>query len=108
MITDVRSATHFAGSVRRTPWRLLVPTAVALGCAVPAALHGDDGVPCGGDFPTFVEGLKEEAVGRGIDRSIAEGFLADVTLDPDVIRRDRSQGIFRKSFIEFSKLGMAE
>ena len=108
MTTDVRSATRFPRSVRKMPWSILAPAAVALGCTVPAALHGDDSVPCGGDFPTFVEGLKEEGLGRGIDRSTVDRFLADVVLDPDVIRRDRSQGIFRKSFIEFSKLVMAE
>ena len=85
MTTDARSATRFPGSVRKTTWRILVPAAIAVGCSVPAALHGDDSVPCGGDFPAFVEGLKEEALGRGIDRSTVDGFLANVALDPDVI-----------------------
>lgn len=108
MTTDASSANRIPIGTQRSPWRLLAPAAIALGLVMPTALRGDNSVPCGGDFPTFVEGLKEEALVRGIDRSTADGFLADVTLDPDVIRRDRSQGIFRKSFIEFSKLVMAE
>lgn len=63
-------------------------------------------VPCGGTFEEFIEAVKQEALDRGTDQETIDGFLASVEHDPDVIRRDRSQGIFKKSFVEFSKLVM--
>lgn len=63
-------------------------------------------VPCGGTFEEFIGAVKQEALDRGTDQETIDGFLASVEHDPDVIRRDRSQGIFKKSFIEFSKLVM--
>ena len=65
-------------------------------------------VPCGGDFGTFVEELKREALAKGHSRQTLDAFFADVRQDPDVIRRDSNQGIFKKTFIEFSKLVMSE
>lgn len=62
--------------------------------------------PCGGDFEGFVDGLKSEAATVGFSKGEIDSFFAAVRYDEDVIRRDRSQGIFQKSFIEFSKLVM--
>ena len=92
-------------SVFRT---LLVPPVISLGLAIPIQASGEDNIPCGGSFPAFVEGLKEEALASGFEQPTVDTFFAGVDHDPDVIRRDRAQGIFRKSFIEFSKLVMAE
>ncbi len=75
---------------------------------MPIPASGEDNVPCGGSFAAFVEGLKEEALARGFEQPTVDTFFAGVDHDPDVIRRDRAQGIFRKSFMEFSKLVMAE
>lgn len=94
----------FASDVRR----LASPAAIILGLALPLQVSGDENVPCGGPFPAFVDGLKAEALAGGFDRPAVEEFFAGVVHDPDTIRRDRAQGIFRKSFIEFSKLVMAE
>ncbi|MCY4139814.1 MAG: lytic transglycosylase domain-containing protein, partial [Rhodobacteraceae bacterium] len=94
----------FASDVRR----LASPAAIILGLALPLQVSGDENVPCGGPFPAFVDGLKAEALAGGFDQPAVEEFFAGVVHDPDTIRRDRAQGIFRKSFIEFSKLVMAE
>ncbi len=63
-------------------------------------------LPCGGSFDAFVDSVRQESVARGYSPSTVDAFLANVEPDPDVIRRDRSQGIFKKSFIEFSQLVM--
>lgn len=63
-------------------------------------------VPCGGTFEEFVTSAKQEALNRGTSQDTIDAFFATVEHDPDVIRRDRSQGIFKKSFMEFSKLVM--
>ena len=65
-------------------------------------------VPCGGTFEEFVVSVKQEALNRGTSQAIIDEFFSTVEHDPDVIKRDRSQGIFKKSFMEFSKLVMTE
>jgi len=57
---------------------------------------------CGGDFKTFVNGLKKEAVSLGHSRSDVNKFFKSVTLDPATLRRDRAQGIFKSTFTEFA------
>ena len=83
--------------------RIILAGAAALQFSAAAAE-----VPCGGDFGIFVEELKREALAKGHSRQTLDAFFADVRHDPDVIRRDNSQGIFKKTFIEFSKLVMSE
>ncbi len=70
-----------------------------LALAAPAAAS----VPCGGDFGGFVADLKTEAQRRGHDRATVDRFFADVRRDPATIRADRAQGIFKMSFIDFSR-----
>ena len=65
-------------------------------------------VPCGGTFEGFLASFRQEAMARGWSQATIDEFLVTAELDPDVIRRDRSQGIFKKSFMEFSKLVMTE
>ena len=65
-------------------------------------------VPCGGDFDAFVDEVKREALASGHSHQTLDAFFADVRHDPEVIRRDNRQGIFKKTFIEFSKLVMSE
>ena len=61
---------------------------------VPAAATA----PCGGDFGTWLEGLKEEAAAQGVSQSTIQSALSGVTYDPNVIARDHAQGVFRQSF----------
>ncbi|MCC5975668.1 MAG: lytic murein transglycosylase, partial [Rubellimicrobium sp.] len=58
---------------------------------------------CGGDFGQFVAGLKTEAVARGIPPATVDSFLTTVRQDPAVIRADRSQGVFQRDFVDFSR-----
>ncbi len=57
---------------------------------------------CGGNFSTFVDGLKQEALQKGFDRQSVNRFFSGVAHDPSVIRRDRAQGIFKSAFSEFA------
>jgi lytic murein transglycosylase len=58
-------------------------------------------MPCGGSFETWLDGFKREAAAAGISqRGLAA--LAGVTYDPNVIARDRHQGVFHQSFEQFS------
>ncbi len=57
---------------------------------------------CGGDLATFLEGVKAEAVATGSPPEIADKALAGAQIDQKVLSRDRSQGVFRQTFLEFS------
>lgn len=58
---------------------------------------------CGGSFGGFVQGLSSEAARRGFDAGLTNEFFAGVRQDQKVLRADRSQGVFKKNFIEFSR-----
>ncbi|MGJ5619986.1 lytic murein transglycosylase [Sulfitobacter sp. MF3-043] len=69
--------------------------------AAPLTAFAD--TPCGGPFTTFIEGLKTEAAASGIAPATANAFLANVGLDPSVLRADQKQGVFQIPFVEFSR-----
>lgn len=77
---------------------LLVFAAFVSGVAVSRAQ-----ADCGGAFGAFVEALRAEAVARGAAPADADAFFSGVRQDDKVLRADRSQGIFRKTFIDFSR-----
>ncbi|HXV29907.1 MAG TPA: lytic murein transglycosylase, partial [Sinorhizobium sp.] len=58
---------------------------------------------CGGDLATFLEGVKAEAVTKGIPAEVADRALAGAAIDQKVLSRDRAQGVFKQTFTEFSK-----
>ncbi len=58
---------------------------------------------CGGAFGSFVNGLASEAVNRGHAPATVQRFFQGVAQDPKVIRADRSQGVFQKNFLDFSR-----
>ena len=59
--------------------------------------------PCGGDLSTFLEGVKAEAIAKGIPADAVASALASAQIDKKVLSRDRGQGVFRQTFLEFSK-----
>jgi lytic murein transglycosylase len=76
---------------------LLLVTAVSASGLTAAAK-----AECGhGKFTTWLEGVREEAASLGIsDRALA--VLDEVRFDPGIIKRDRSQGVFSQTFLEFA------
>ena len=56
---------------------------------------------CGGDFADFLGGLSSEAGARGYDRQGFDAFLQGVRQDKKVLKLDRAQGVFKKSFLDF-------
>jgi lytic murein transglycosylase len=59
--------------------------------------------PCGGDFNVFLRAMSAEAAAQGLPQSAIDAFMAGARQDAAVIKADRSQGIFRKTFLEFSQ-----
>ena len=56
---------------------------------------------CGGDFEQWRQGVSDEATAADIGAA-GHAALAAATLDGKVLARDRSQGVFSQTFIEFS------
>ncbi|MFQ5622164.1 MAG: lytic murein transglycosylase [Paracoccaceae bacterium] len=59
-------------------------------------------VPCGGSWRSFLQGVRSEAQARGLPAYSVEAILAGVNQSRKVLARDRAQGVFRQSFLEFS------
>ncbi|MEM1301885.1 MAG: lytic murein transglycosylase [Pseudomonadota bacterium] len=58
---------------------------------------------CGGSFSSFVDGLKAEAMSKGHSQATVDAFFRGVAQDPKTLRADRSQGVFQKPFLDFSR-----
>ncbi|WP_428524926.1 lytic murein transglycosylase [Roseibium sp.] len=58
---------------------------------------------CGGDFQEFLAGVKQEAVAKGLSASAADQTLSGAQIDRKVLSRDRAQGVFKMTFLDFSK-----
>lgn len=70
--------------------------ALGLGAAANAA-------PCGGDFTTFRDAMKAEAIAAGHAKAAADRFFAAARQDPAVLKADRAQGIFKMGFSDFAR-----
>lgn len=93
--------------VTRWPRRLaptlrtaLAAAAVALASAG-AAVAGPE---CQGglDFPRWLDGVRKEALAKGVSQKTVDAALAGVVFDPGIVKRDRGQGVFQQSFLQFS------
>jgi len=87
----------------------LAATLLTLSCSAAFAVEPmaspDDPkqVACGGDLATFLKGVKDEAVSKGVPADAVDKALAGAQIDQKVLSRDRAQGVFRQTFLEFSQ-----
>ena len=58
---------------------------------------------CGGALPSFIAGVKAEAMAEGQDAATIDRFFQGAAIDEAVLRADRAQGVFQKDFISFSR-----
>jgi len=58
---------------------------------------------CGGNFAQFLQGVKAEAIAGGASADVAQKALRSARVDKKVLSRDRAQGVFRQTFLQFSK-----
>ena len=59
--------------------------------------------PCGGDFNGFKAAMAAEAAAAGLPRGAIAAFLDGAVRDAAVIKADHAQGVFRKTFLDFSQ-----
>ncbi|CDZ25626.1 lytic murein transglycosylase [Neorhizobium galegae] len=83
--------------------RRLALASVITTCLASTALAQAPAPACGGDLGAFLEGVKAEAISKGASASAADEALAGAQIDQKVLSRDRAQGVFRQTFLEFSQ-----
>lgn len=77
--------------------------------AVPAVLSGIFcaasalAAPCGGPFPAFVTAMRAEAAAAGASQATIDRFFQGASVDPEILKHDRGQSFFRKTFLDFSQ-----
>jgi lytic murein transglycosylase len=57
--------------------------------------------PCGGSFSSFITAMKAEAT--TLSPAEADRFFQNIRQDQKVLKADRAQGVFRKTFTDFSR-----
>lgn len=77
----------------------LVVSTVLLSLPVPASAQQQ----CGGDLGTFLSGVKRQAISEGVSPAAADEALAHARIDRKVLSMDRGQGVFKQTFLQFSK-----
>jgi lytic murein transglycosylase len=55
-----------------------------------------------GDFASWLNDFAREAVASGVSERAVRAGLSGVAYQPSVVKRDRAQGVFSQSFLEFS------
>jgi lytic murein transglycosylase len=53
-------------------------------------------------FDRWLDGVTKEASAEGVSQATIASALPAMTFDPAIIRRDRGQGVFQQSFLQFS------
>ncbi|PZM13660.1 lytic murein transglycosylase [Rhizobium tubonense] len=60
-------------------------------------------VACGGDLSAFLAGVKADAIAAGATAESVDKTFAGAQIDQKVLARDRAQGVFKQTFLEFSQ-----
>ncbi|MBB4002322.1 lytic murein transglycosylase [Aurantimonas endophytica] len=57
---------------------------------------------CGGDFGQFLEGVRTEALAKGLSPAAVDTAVANMRQDPKVLAADRAQGVFAQDWQQFA------
>lgn len=58
---------------------------------------------CGTPLSAFISNVKAEAIAQGVAPADADRFFQGAAIDENVLRADRSQTVFQRDFIDFSR-----
>ncbi|WP_114287634.1 lytic murein transglycosylase [Candidatus Halocynthiibacter alkanivorans] len=101
-LSPARITGHITGRITgRKPARGLALCALLLTSLNQPARAAD--LPCGGSFENFLQAFKTQAVAQGYETRQVSRFLASARHSPSVIKADRAQGVFKKSFTDFAR-----
>jgi lytic murein transglycosylase len=76
---------------------------LTLALAAPVLANPAQAAPCGGEFSAFLDTLAAEAIAQGLPQDAVKSFFTGAAQDPKVLKADRSPGVFRKTFLDFSQ-----
>ncbi len=74
---------------------------IVLAALLSAAAGSAMAEQCGGDFDAWKQGIVSEARAAGVGEKGLSAFEA-ANIDPKVLARDRAQGVFSQTFVQFS------
>ena len=57
---------------------------------------------CGGDFGQFLEGVRTEALAKGLSPAAVDTAIANMRQDPKVLAADRAQNVFAQDWQQFA------
>ncbi|MBO0902579.1 lytic murein transglycosylase [Jiella sonneratiae] len=80
----------------------LVPRLAALLALLAAGTATARAQQCGGDFQAFLDGVRQEALAKGLSQNAVDTAVADMRFEPKVISRDRAQGVFAQDWRQFA------
>ena len=95
-VTDMLRLTALAATVAA------LTAAPALANPAPTTVKTHDGCRNTGSFERWVQDFRKDAVAAGIDPRVVESALPYMQFAPEIIQRDRNQGVFQQSFLQFS------
>jgi lytic murein transglycosylase len=82
--------------------RFLSSAAFVCTLAVLAGVSHAQSVPCGGPLETWLAGFRREALEKGISPATLDAARPLMKSDPAVLSKDRGQGVFAQTFVEFA------
>jgi lytic murein transglycosylase len=61
-----------------------------------------------GSFEGWLQSFKQDAAAQGISQDVVSAGLNGVRFDPAIVKKDRAQGVFSQTFLEFSDRMVAQ
>jgi lytic murein transglycosylase len=61
-----------------------------------------------GSFEGWLQSFKQDAAAQGISQDVVSTGLNGVRFDPAIVKKDRAQGVFSQTFLEFSDRMVAQ
>jgi lytic murein transglycosylase len=61
-----------------------------------------------GSFEAWLKGFRQDAAAAGVSENAIAGGLKGVRFDPAIVKKDRAQGVFSQTFLEFSDRMVAQ
>ena len=82
--------------------RLVLTLSLLLAGTGLAAAEQPGAAPCGGDFDAFLQGVRSEALAKGLSPQAVDAAVSAMHIDPKVLKADRAQGVFAQDWREFA------
>ena len=86
---------------RPTPMHQIARAGVFAALSIAFASHAFAACQSPAAFGSWLQGFKQEAVAQGVSPDVVASALNGLTYDPATIAKDRAQGVFAQTFLQF-------